>query len=117
MAVGIGSNLQVLVLRDIITLCTSSSFKGVNPCSFGGSIDDGVYTGLFLSASLIFVIFSRKNLAKSSTRSSSDLCGGHCWGCCLVVRLLISVCIFFEFLLHSTNLCLSVTFFLKLSLL
>ena len=99
----------------IITLCTSLSSIGLNSCSFGGFVDVGVYTGLFLSASLIFVIFSRKKLAKSSTRSSSDLCGGHCWVCYLVVRLFMSVCIFFEFLLHSANLCLSVTFFLKLS--
>ena len=78
MVVGTGSNSQVLVLSDIITLCTSLSSSGLNSCSFGGFVDVGGYTGLFLSASLIFVIFSRKKLAKSSTRSSSDLCDGHC---------------------------------------
>ena len=78
MVVGTGSNSQVLVLSDIITLCTSLSSSDLNCCSFGGCTDVGVYTGLCLSTSLIFVIFSRKNLAKSSTRSSSDLCGGHC---------------------------------------
>ena len=108
--VGTGSSSQVLVLSDIMTWCTSFSSSGLNSCSFGGSTDVGVYTGLFLSASLIFVIFSKKKLAKSSTRFSSDVCGGHCRGCCLVVRLFISVCIFFEFLLHSANLLLCVTF-------
>ena len=76
--VGIGSSSQVLVLSDIITWCMSFSSNGLNSCSFGGFADVGVYTGLFLSASLIFVIFSKKKLAKSSTRFSSDVCGGHC---------------------------------------
>ena len=115
--VGTGSNSQVLVLSDIMTWCTSFSSSTLNSCSFGVSVDVGVYTGLSLSDSLIFVIFSKKKLAKSSTRFSSEVCVGHCTGCCLVVRLFINVCIFFESFLHSANLILSVTFFLVLSLL
>ena len=66
--VGMGSSSQDLVLRDITTLHISSSFSSVNLCSFGRLFGVGMYTGLSLSASLIFVILSRKNWAKSSAR-------------------------------------------------
>ena len=71
-----GSNSQVLVLSDIMIWCTSFSSSGLNSCSFGVSVGVGMYTGLFLSDSLILVIFSKKKLAKSSTRFSSEVCGG-----------------------------------------